>query len=60
MFKFKLPVIKLHTLYIVHKETNCTYVVHFIFAKRAKRYFEIANKSNEYEVSMETSVLQIW
>ena len=57
---FKLLAIKVYTLYITHKETNYTYVIHFIFAKRAKRYFEIANKSNEYEVSMETSVLQIW
>lgn len=60
MFKFKLPVIKVYTLYITHKKTNYTYVTHFLFIKRAKRYFEIANESNEYEASMEIGVLQIW
>lgn len=59
MWKF-MPLIKVYTLNVLYKNCKCRGKVSFLSVKRARKYFDVLNKNNEYEVSLEISTLKLW
>lgn len=56
----KLPMIKIYTLHIVYNKFEIVQNISFFSVKRARKYFELMNSSDEFEVSLDVGVLKLW